>query len=313
MCTLYSHCSSLFDARSNADLAYAASGVLSTDVHSTVRGKASKSVVSSSSSSSLQNESSDSVSSNLIAVIETETGSNESEGVDRNEPVDFEQKQRQSKNSESQPVPPMHIDSTAVAIAAAAAAASTFGQTSSFPIMRSYPLPIPVLLNGEGSFSKEKSSDVLKNKRLFSSPKMPLRLDASRQKTGNSISANQFGFGKNHVVPSIPRPPVPNTIQKRNSSTRKSSLEAKKGQKSSGREESSTAANEAYERKKQRAKEGRVKLNEAIDNLSIQMSLAGSESLKRSRNHATVNPQRSTLDAMALCIKVADGAKKWDR
>lgn len=311
MCTLSSHCSYLFDFRSNADLAYAASGVLSTDVHSTVGGKASKSVVSSSSSSSFQNESSDSVSSNLVAVIETETWSNESERVERNEPLGFQQKQRQSKNSESQPVPPMRIDSTAVAIAAAAAAASTFGQTSSFPVMRSYPLPIPILLNGDGFSSKEKASDVLKNKRLLKNPS--LRLDASRQKSGNSISANQFGFGKNHVVPSIPRPPVPNTTQKRNASTRKSSLEAKKVHESSGREDSSTAANEAYERKKQRAKEGRVKLNEAIDNLSIQMSLAGSESLKRSRIHTAVNPQRSTLDAIGLCIKVVDGAKKWDR
>ena len=66
----------------------------------------------------------------------------------------------------------------------------------------------------------------------------------------------------------------------------------------------------AYERKKQRAKDARVRLNESIERLQIAMQLAGTQSEKRAR-------QWTTDDAMGRafgdCATTAQEAKKWDR
>jgi hypothetical protein len=70
------------------------------------------------------------------------------------------------------------------------------------------------------------------------------------------------------------------------------------------------AGNEAYERKKQRAKTARVRLNESIDRLQIALNIAGTQSKQRLTmfDEQTV-PYRIITD----CIQCSDDAKKWDR
>ena len=67
----------------------------------------------------------------------------------------------------------------------------------------------------------------------------------------------------------------------------------------------------AYERKKQRAKDARVKLNESIERLAIAINLAGSQSKQR-KVHAK-DLENRTVDAMKDCVDTAESAKKWDR
>jgi len=82
-------------------------------------------------------------------------------------------------------------------------------------------------------------------------------------------------------------------------------------------EASSGNSGVAYERKKQRAKDARIKLNDAIERLSIGMSLAGSQSKQRihlltSRISKTEQRTKS-LQISDECVKLAEQAKKWDR
>ncbi|CAB9523336.1 expressed unknown protein [Seminavis robusta] len=82
-------------------------------------------------------------------------------------------------------------------------------------------------------------------------------------------------------------------------------------------------ADSAYERKKQRAKDARVKLNESIERLHVSMGLAGTESKKRAAQlrdfmkHAGRENESSTdhqaFELMDSCVKTAETAKKWDR
>jgi hypothetical protein len=73
-------------------------------------------------------------------------------------------------------------------------------------------------------------------------------------------------------------------------------------------------AGAAYERKKQRAKDARIKLNEAIEHLSISMSLAGSQSKHRntllSRLVMTTESRAKSLQTSDECAKLAEQAKK---
>lgn len=82
-------------------------------------------------------------------------------------------------------------------------------------------------------------------------------------------------------------------------------------------------ADTAYERKKQRAKDARVKLNESIERLHVSMGVAGTESKKRVEQLRILMKQagrstESTTDHQAFqlmesCVKTAESAKKWDR
>jgi len=82
-------------------------------------------------------------------------------------------------------------------------------------------------------------------------------------------------------------------------------------------------ADTAYERKKQRAKDARVKLNESIERLHVSMSVAGTESKRRTDQLRNFMKQagRSTetttdhqaFQLMESCVKTAESAKKWDR
>ena len=79
----------------------------------------------------------------------------------------------------------------------------------------------------------------------------------------------------------------------------------------------------AYERKKQRAKDARVKLNESIERLHVSMSVAGTESkrrtdqlkeiIKRTGRSTETTTDHQAFQLMESCVKTAESAKKWDR
>lgn len=75
---------------------------------------------------------------------------------------------------------------------------------------------------------------------------------------------------------------------------------------------------EAYERKKQRAKDARVKLNDSIDRLAISINLAGSQSKQRlqvwQKLSAIDDDKRgSTAQVLQDTIRASESARKWDR
>jgi hypothetical protein len=82
-------------------------------------------------------------------------------------------------------------------------------------------------------------------------------------------------------------------------------------------------ADNAYERKKQRAKDARVKLNESIERLHVSMGVAGTESKKRAEQLRNFMMQagredeshtdHQAFELMDSCVKTAESAKKWDR
>jgi hypothetical protein len=180
--------------------------------------------------------------------------------------------------------------------------------------------------------------------------------DAHTASRGSVVSAanqkSQYGFGGNHMVPSVPGPqpsmgsnknpmhgskrpnglsissitppPPPSTLPPSSTHTSPSSSSPIPP----------VYAGAAYERKKQRAKDARVKLNDAIERLAISMTLAGSQSKQRAeqlratgisasfhggtKNHGGINNQYNTirlktLQAMEECFREAESSKKWDR
>ena len=121
-----------------------------------------------------------------------------------------------------------------------------------------------------------------------------------------TLRRSQFGFGGDHIVPSTVQPP---------SNKKKTKIPSPVLQSPPSPPTMNSGA--AYERKKQRAKDSRVKLNEAIDNLSIAINLAGSQSKQRlTQLQALPKPtidRKMTLDAMSECTFTAESAKKWER
>ena len=122
----------------------------------------------------------------------------------------------------------------------------------------------------------------------------------------------QYGFGGNHVVPSVPAPPPSASTRGSDKSIQKTVLAPPPSS-----EASTGYSGVAYERKKQRAKDARIKLNEAIERLSIAMNLSGTQSKQRihllnSRIRQTEQRTKS-LHIADECIKLAEQAKKWDR
>lgn len=116
-----------------------------------------------------------------------------------------------------------------------------------------------------------------------------------------TMQRSQFGFGDNHQVPCVPNPPQ-----------RASAVGKKKKGKSSPDLPPTpppTNSGPAYERKKQRAKDARCKLNDSIESMSIAMSLAGTQSQQR----AAVHNDPETRKVMEECAETAESAKKWDR
>uniref|UniRef100_A0A7S4EEQ0 F-box domain-containing protein n=1 Tax=Pseudo-nitzschia australis TaxID=44445 RepID=A0A7S4EEQ0_9STRA len=153
---------------------------------------------------------------------------------------------------------------------------------------------------------------------------------------------SQYGFGGNHTIPSVPAPPTIRSVSKsRTSHTPKQITTTKKP---SGVTTSSAFKPEfpvrisfppvlpsgghltlpivnntgsAYERKKQKAKNARVKLNESIESLSVAVSLAGSQSRSRidqlENEVTTTECRQKSIQVNQEGIRLAENAKKWDR
>ena len=158
----------------------------------------------------------------------------------------------------------------------------------------------------------------------------------------------QYGFGKQHMVPSVPTPP--GATQKKGN-TREQGAKGSKtislsgsatgafhkpfastgggtgtnSSNSSNAPSPSHGANSAlqqnsgaaYERKKQRAKDARIKLNESIERLSIAINLAGTQSKQRLtqwERHLPHSAHRQAgLKIIQDCMQTSESAKKWDR
>jgi hypothetical protein len=153
---------------------------------------------------------------------------------------------------------------------------------------------------------------------------------------------SQYGFGGNHRVPSVPAPP-PGSKNGRshhsNSSARSNTIippnallgipnlaALAHNNNDSHNPDHANAAGQhppnngaAYERKKQRAKDARIKLNDAIEHLSVGMNFAGSQSKVRHKLLAEkeavsgTDARAKSLRAADDCVKLAEQAKKWDR
>ena len=129
---------------------------------------------------------------------------------------------------------------------------------------------------------------------------------------------SQYGFGGNHTVPSVPAPPPMRINGRKGPTTIATPVPALPNIPDfNARGTTPPNAGAAYERKKQRAKDARVKLNESIERLSIAMSLAGSQSKQRNNllsNRIVKTEHRvKSLQIGEDCTKLAEQAKKWDR
>jgi len=153
---------------------------------------------------------------------------------------------------------------------------------------------------------------------------------------------SQYGFGGNHMVPSVPAPPSVRSVSKSITFRQPKQITTKKEvtvpavpssikpQIPSAGSPPSAIPNSrhpilpivnnngsAYERKKQKAKDARVKLNESIERLSIAVSLAGSQSRSRidqlESEIATTEFRQKSIQVNQEGIRLAENAKKWDR
>ena len=135
---------------------------------------------------------------------------------------------------------------------------------------------------------------------------------------------NQFGFGGNHTVSSVPQPPNQNKLPKKRSAPKfmNSKLNTKYPTPTFPSKMKSSVIlpsipqhipvnKAAYERKKQRAKDSRVRLNAAIEKLSLSINVAGIQSDRRMKMNKKF--QASTTSVMEKCVKTSKDAKKWDR
>lgn len=162
---------------------------------------------------------------------------------------------------------------------------------------------------------------------------------------------SQYGFGRQHVVPSVPAAPRAKTVAASSSKQNtNANFTAIAPSPSSGKIPATTTspvpssrtpdsvspassannyntAGAAYERKKQRAKNARIKLNESIDRLSHAISLAGTQSKVRASQleqwsastaaadgaAATTTTIKTSIGIIRECVATAEDAKKWDR
>lgn len=152
-----------------------------------------------------------------------------------------------------------------------------------------------------------------------------------KEMTSNSIleatkRQNQFGFGGRHTVPSIiPSPSVhlPPRLVNNNlghkvqvrahlqpTQRTQTPMLMKLPSKLPFKANPSNKA--AYERKKQRAKDGRIRLNQALEQLSVSIDVANSQTKRRqAESGGMLDP--SSIQAMDSCANTCADAKKWDR
>ncbi|KAK1747761.1 hypothetical protein QTG54_001724 [Skeletonema marinoi] len=172
---------------------------------------------------------------------------------------------------------------------------------------------------------------------------------AAHAKTKGSIAyataqRSQFGFGGDHKVPSVPAPPPvrtgapgarippppPGLLGKPPpyGMPRAPPHMLPPLPKAMPKDVGSTIA---YERKKQRAKDARIRLNDAIEELAVAIDLAGAQSKERFTyltnngnlsggtavtvvgSNPTVFKQNHLASLMNNTMKEASNAKKWDR
>eukprot|EP00956_Cyclotella_meneghiniana_P011391 scaffold15972_cov73-Cyclotella_meneghiniana.AAC.1 len=199
------------------------------------------------------------------------------------------------------------------------------------------------------------------SKTSTTSSHVPYQLKYQKSVTSSLAHAqaqrSSYGYGANHRVVGVPPPPPPpnkrgfpkhstNSVKNHpvtgapyvpiytapipavNMKT-KATQPAKSPEKPKSSEEkakkttSVDTEDPAYERKKQRAKDARIRLNEAIEELGIAIELAGSQSRERLHNLTHLVPiqvNSSSVSQITPLQKVmidtttqAGDAKKWDR
>lgn len=202
---------------------------------------------------------------------------------------------------------------TAVSTPSGTGKADSLKEVSKAPVVG-----IHVRTSSKGSKANPKAAIPSNNEILGTLPPTPdlstapCILEATKKRS-------QFGFGVNHSVPSVPLPPKVNSQGQTGSNISKETVVVSIP-KSAGTEGAS------YERKKQRAKDARVKLNESIDHLSVAMNVAGTQSKERIKvekgwsklpkgtsqtGDGTGNS--NMIHIMEQVSRTADDAKKWDR
>jgi hypothetical protein len=147
---------------------------------------------------------------------------------------------------------------------------------------------------------------------------------------------SKFGFGENHTIPSVPAPPLQFAkanpfLGKPNPTLTPLSAAPIKAAAFESSAQSPNQSGPQYERKKQRAKDARVKLNKSMEELALAIDLAGSQSKMRfdyvvkttncknphvtppAGSTAIALPQHPLATLMDLTIQQAASAKKWDR
>ena len=198
--------------------------------------------------------------------------------------------------------------------------------TSNLPTQAPYTKAQQTTATIPSSSSSSSTTNASSNQRSFqrashsSAPQHALAHTTRRGAvTAATSQKSQYGFGENHMIPSVPAPPP---MPRNSNSVESNSRLSNSGLPSvpdldHGHSPPNTGA--AYERKKQRAKDARVKLNESIERLAIAISLAGSQSKQRGAMIAgqlgpSPHPDRPrTLRAIEDCIRESESAKKWDR
>ncbi|GAX23340.1 hypothetical protein FisN_27Lh116 [Fistulifera solaris] len=163
-----------------------------------------------------------------------------------------------------------------------------------------------------------------------------------------STKKKKHGFGPNHIVPSVPETDTRRMSRKRpppvvttNTNTGKShnafvpmappfasvvttnhhnsaNYHIGGSEMNDADRGSPTNPGDAYERKKQRAKDARVKLNESIDRMHISIRLALTQSQQRLKqthesDMLTTAQKEKIGPLMQQTIRIAETAKKWDR
>lgn len=133
-----------------------------------------------------------------------------------------------------------------------------------------------------------------------------------------SFRQSQYGFGTNHQVPSIP---YAGKRKKKATSQEQDISKSSNDGAASIDSPAGRSSSEAYERKKKRAKDARVKLNDSIDRLATAINLAGTQSELRLQQCQKIpvlpnvgeQHRAATMQIMQSCVQTAESARKWDR
>lgn len=197
---------------------------------------------------------------------------------------------------------------------------TTTTTTNKHPTKAQHPPPPPHTKKSTPTTHRP-TSHISRHRATYSPPEHAVAHATSRASVMAAASQkNQYGFGGNHMVPSVPAPPPmapPTEVLEKPPPPQNAFISNAPSLPALSSESSVGHSGAAYERKKQRAKDARVKLNDAIERLSIAMSLAGSQSKQRSNllgARISKTEQRSkSLEINEECVKLSESAKKWDR